>query len=141
MQEASFAGPIPPPDLLKGYEEVCPGAAQRIISMAEVQSEHRRALEKQMGDAAVEEMRSQFVENRRGQYLAAAIAFAFLIAGVYLAFEGNPWPGAIIGGIGGGGIGLPAIVAAFLRRSEGADGESEKVDTPVRSKSIKRKRR
>ncbi|MGO9892663.1 MAG: DUF2335 domain-containing protein [Bryobacteraceae bacterium] len=27
----SFAGPIPPPQILQGYETACPGAAHRII--------------------------------------------------------------------------------------------------------------
>ena len=32
---SEFSGPIPPPSIIKGYEEVLPGAAERIISMAE----------------------------------------------------------------------------------------------------------
>lgn len=31
----SFAGPLPPPDLLKKYDEVLPGMAKRILAMAE----------------------------------------------------------------------------------------------------------
>src|SRR5258708_15838791 len=113
--ESSFAGPLPPPGLLKGYEEVCPGAAQRIFAMSESQGTHRRAIENKMSDAAVEEMRLQFKENRRGQYCAVSVAFTFLAAGVYVAISGHPWPGALLGGLGGGGIGLHAIVRAFLR--------------------------
>lgn len=30
-----FAGPLPPPGILSGYEDALPGAADRIISMAE----------------------------------------------------------------------------------------------------------
>lgn len=39
------SGPLPTPDNLAKYEAVCPGAASRIITMAEAQSEHRRSLE------------------------------------------------------------------------------------------------
>lgn len=42
------SGPIPHPDIIKQYEEILPGAADRIISMAENQSSHRQAMEKSM---------------------------------------------------------------------------------------------
>jgi hypothetical protein len=32
-----WSGPYPPPELLRGYEDVLPGSANRIISMAEEQ--------------------------------------------------------------------------------------------------------
>ena len=37
-----FAGPIPPPPIMKRYEEILPGSANRILKMAENQSEHRQ---------------------------------------------------------------------------------------------------
>lgn len=45
-QEVSYAGPIPPPAMLARYNEVLPGAAERILKMAEEQSSHRQYLEK-----------------------------------------------------------------------------------------------
>jgi uncharacterized membrane protein len=44
---SQFVGPIPPPDLLKKYEDALDGAADRIIKMAEKQSAHRQWMEKQ----------------------------------------------------------------------------------------------
>ena len=41
-----FAGPIPPPPVMKQYEEILPGSADRILKMAENQSEHRQWMEK-----------------------------------------------------------------------------------------------
>jgi uncharacterized membrane protein len=41
----SYEGPIPHPSIIKGYEDVLPGAADRILKMAEGQSLHRRKLE------------------------------------------------------------------------------------------------
>ena len=42
-----FAGPIPPPSMMKQYEETLEGSADRILKMAENQSEHRQSMEKQ----------------------------------------------------------------------------------------------
>jgi uncharacterized membrane protein len=39
---AAFYGPLPPPNLVAGYENVSPGAAERIIKMAEKEAEHQK---------------------------------------------------------------------------------------------------
>jgi uncharacterized membrane protein len=44
-QEQRFEGPIPPPAVLQGYEQILPGAAERILRMAEQQAAHRHSLE------------------------------------------------------------------------------------------------
>lgn len=45
-EATTFSGPIPPPELLKQYDEIIPNGANRIITMAENQSAHRIELEK-----------------------------------------------------------------------------------------------
>ena len=42
---AMWAGPIPPPELLAEYDQVIPNGAERILSMAEKQSDHRMRME------------------------------------------------------------------------------------------------
>ena len=42
----SYFGPIPPPHVVRGWEEACPGASNRILSMAELEAEHRREMKK-----------------------------------------------------------------------------------------------
>lgn len=55
-----YSGPIPPPEALARYEEIQPGAADRIIKMAEKQQEHRMSLEtKAIG--------GQIDQSKRGQ--------------------------------------------------------------------------
>ncbi|MEG0783639.1 DUF2335 domain-containing protein [Carnobacterium sp.] len=41
-----YKGPMPPPEILRGYDDVVPGAADRIIVMTETQQKHRIELEK-----------------------------------------------------------------------------------------------
>ena len=47
----SWSGPLPPPKVLEAYDRLVPGAAERIMKMAEQQSEHRRGLEKTVVEA------------------------------------------------------------------------------------------
>lgn len=46
--QSEFSGPIPPPSIIKGYEDILPGTAERIVSMAENQAKHRQDMEKIM---------------------------------------------------------------------------------------------
>ena len=38
-------GPLPHPDILAGYDIICPGAADRILAMSEKQAAHRQSIE------------------------------------------------------------------------------------------------
>lgn len=77
-----FAGPLPHPEHFALYDETLPGAAERILRMAEKEQDHRHAWERtelrwEMGLAAVGQLVVSFV--------------ALLIAGgiIYLALDGK----------------------------------------------------
>ena len=40
-----FRGPVPPPGAMRAYEEITPGAADRILTMAENEAAHRQRTE------------------------------------------------------------------------------------------------
>lgn len=48
VMQSEFSGPIPPPNMIKGYEAILPGAADRIMTMAEKQSSHRQEMERKI---------------------------------------------------------------------------------------------
>jgi uncharacterized membrane protein len=108
------SGPLPPPEMLQAYEEICPGSATRIIEMAEAQSAHRRQMEDKLSSAAVQEMRLKFGEARFGQVCALLLAVAFVTAGIVAIMHGHEIAGAVVA-VTGGGIGIPAIISAFMR--------------------------
>jgi uncharacterized membrane protein len=88
--EAGFIGPLPPPDLLRGYEEACPGAADRIIAMAERQLAHSQTLETRMLEAANADSKNDFAEGRLGQVCGLIVALSFIAAGTYVASTATP---------------------------------------------------
>ena len=55
MQRESFSGPIPHPELLQKYEEIQQGFAERIVSMAERQLDHRVKCEDTVVNGSVAE--------------------------------------------------------------------------------------
>ena len=48
-----YSGPIPPPEIFRGYEEVLPGSAERILKMTERQLEHRITTENKQLDHSI----------------------------------------------------------------------------------------
>jgi uncharacterized membrane protein len=74
---ARWQGPIPPPALIQQYNEVIENGAERIMAMAET----AQAAEIEMGRAWV-------AENRRGQWLGAAVSMAALVLAAVLGAFG-----------------------------------------------------
>lgn len=112
----AYSGPLPPPDLLAGFEHSCPGAADRIIRMAEQEAGHRRAMEAIIVNAGAAEIEKQFDESKRGQVFAAFITISAIVAGTYLAMNGHEFSGGVIG-IGGVG----GIVTTFILGRAGSN--------------------
>ena len=75
----SYSGPLPPADELAAYESVLPGAAERIVAMAEGYAKHTQLLE-------TEAMRQERSEYRWGRGLAAIIVLAVLAACLFALY-------------------------------------------------------
>ena len=105
--KAEFSGPLPPPDALEKYERVSPGAAKRIIAMAETRGHHRRELEKSLVD-------NEYKEASKGQNCAVIVVVIAIISGAITGILGAQWTGSVIAGIGGAGL-----VSAFIRGRRG----------------------
>ncbi len=93
--ERSFSGPIPPPWLLSQYEEILPGSADRIMTMAELETATLRdgyATRHRIAEAVAEEDGHR---TRRGMYLGGALGGGLLVVAVVLALEGATWPAVV----------------------------------------------
>lgn len=111
---ASYSGPIPPPSMLASYNEILPGAADRILKMAEDQSKHRQDIEKKVID-------NDILTSRLGVVFGFLIAISFLIAAVIGALSGHP----VFGGLLGTG-GLTGLVSVFIYGTKSKRDEREK---------------
>jgi uncharacterized membrane protein len=92
LEVSEHSGPIPTPEILQGYENVVPGAGERILRMAEQQAEHRRSLEAKV-------VTSNIHSERIGQVFALAVASGFLWVGYSLIQQGRDvgWLAVIMG--------------------------------------------
>ena len=102
QRSIQFSGPLPPPEILEKYDRVVPGAAERILRLAEEQSEHRKGLERKVIESDIE-------RSRWGQILGFVIAIVGLGVSAYISVYGNPWAGGVIG------VGtLASLVGVFM---------------------------
>ena len=81
-----FSGPLPPPEVLAGYNEAFEGAAERIVTMAESQLKHRQEMEKQIVES---NCRNELV----GQIIGAVLSGIAILGGIYLAAHDKPLSG------------------------------------------------
>lgn len=61
-QYHEFAGPMPPPDYLRGYDDIVPGAAKDILNEFLANGQHNRDMEQRLlSDAKESEKRSHWM--------------------------------------------------------------------------------
>lgn len=97
-------GPLPSPEILKQYEEIHPGATDRIFKLTEKESEHRRQIEMQA-------LKVNGQSLLFGQILSFILLTLVIGAGTFLIYSGK----FLV--VGGGMVATALIpfVVAFLR--------------------------
>jgi len=112
VSHEAFQGPLPHPNILRGYQEILPDAADRIFKLTEKEFEHRHRMEDKALTGAID-------RDKRGQHygLAAAIItvfFAFILG----LFGHDVLAGSIIAIV-------VALVAIFVLRHKPKDNPQQ----------------
>ena len=102
VQTEITSGPLPHPELLKGYDEVIPNGADRIMKMAEKEQSERLARQELSLKASVK-------SKNRGQIMAFALAILILAIFVAMVYAGHSSSAYVIVGAG-----CLSIVGLFL---------------------------
>jgi uncharacterized membrane protein len=84
------------------YDEILPGAANRILVMAEEQAAHRKEMERIV-------IKSRARDSLLGIISGFLIALTTIISGVYVIVHGYQWSGTILGSVG-----LVGLVSVFI---------------------------
>lgn len=109
VSQESFSGPMPHPDILKGYKELIPNAPERILQMAEQEQRHRIEVENKMLEQNNRNIIESAKANKRSQIIAFILAFVLIASGVALTILGH----AIVGGTIFGTT-IVGVVAVFI---------------------------
>ena len=105
-----ISGPLPDPNTFREYDLIVPGAAERILNMAEADATHTRDMEKRA-------MSADHREGMLARVCAGVIPLTGIAAAAVIAlYGGSAW---VAGILGGGALSAP-LIAAILR-DRGAD--------------------
>ena len=114
VARTSFSGPLPPPEILHGYETVLPGLADRVVKMAESQSIHRQRLESRV-------IWFDSIRSSLGLVFGLIIALAGIGAGAWLVVRGYS-----TAGLASLFVPLSIIVGAFIyQKREESKGQKK----------------
>ncbi len=85
----SFSGPLPPPLVLREYNAIIPGLAERIVAQAEQQTEHRIRLETRVINADI-------LKSWAGLICGLIVSLTCIGSGVTCILYGHDWAGTTI---------------------------------------------
>ena len=80
IESMTYSGPIPHPQLLKEFNDVIPNGADRIMTMAEKQSEHRISLEEKLVNANNR-------DSLLGVVFGGVIALLIVLGTIFLIYD------------------------------------------------------
>lgn len=101
-QSISYSGPLPPPAMLEQYNNIAPGAANRIIAMAETEQNIRKRDNGWM----------LFNDGIR-VWGSTIVSLSLIGAGVFCAYIEQPWLGGVFVASGA----VPTIMKFMLKNT------------------------
>lgn len=91
IEATKLALTVPPPEVIKGYLEFYPDAAQKFFTWSEEESHHRREMDKIL-------ITSQVEDSRRGINYGLLVSLAGLVLAGFAVYMHEPWAASIVGG-------------------------------------------
>ena len=121
VSQESFSGPMPHPDILRGYKELISDAPERILKMAEQEQRHRIDVEKAMLEQNAKNIDEAAIANKRSQIFAFMLTLLLIIAGVALTVMGFAAVGLTIFGTTIIGVVTVFITGKFAKQPKSED--------------------
>ncbi|MFT8355283.1 MAG: DUF2335 domain-containing protein, partial [Gluconobacter japonicus] len=134
QQQQSWAAPVPPPEAAERFERLCPGAFDRMLTMAEKEQTVQSELARKQVDTAAKMAEEQVLlaqraqnflanDTKRGHWLGAAIsAFAMIGSGI-AAYCGQQLVALAF-------IGVPVMTVAIALINANKNTKSDKKEDP-----------
>jgi uncharacterized membrane protein len=132
QQAVQFSGPLPPPDMLKQYDQITPGLADRIVGMAEKAQTHEQDMDRLHLQSEIK------AQGRDDQYKLLGQIWAIVVVcmGIgligWLGYVNQPWLAGVIG-LGS----VSSIAYMFINGRKSA----EKPRPPDNLPAVKKKKR
>lgn len=86
LVSASFSGPLPPPEILRAYNDIVPGLAAKIVAQVDRQTDHRITMESQV-------IRSDSRRAWVGLMCGLIVCLFCITSGTICVMWGHDWAG------------------------------------------------
>lgn len=126
--QSSYSSPLPPPEIIEGYEKILRGSADRILTMTEKQSEHRRELEKL-------NLKGEIQRSNTGLWLAFIMTIIIIVCATYLALNSHEATASIMVGATIVGLSGNFIYGSIARKNERNEKQQKLLDAITRKES------
>jgi len=113
IAQQHISGPIPSPEVLRQYDALSPGMADRLVRIAEQEADHRRKMETEVIALQHSDQRAYRRSEFAGQIFGLSIGLAAIVGAVIMAVHGAQVAASFLGT--GGVTGL--VTAFILGRS------------------------
>lgn len=123
---SSYSGPVPPPAIAQGWDAIVPGAANRMLTMAENQSNHRISIEAKV-------VESNITNEKRGQNYAFVLAVLVIVGAFYLLATNHD-----ITGFGTLLTGVGSLVTLFVVGKKQGQKELDEKKEKVKNKRLRK---
>jgi uncharacterized membrane protein len=108
LTQQQFSGPIPHPEILHRYDQILPGAAECILSMAEEDAKHQREIENNALEFASKEV-------KKGQQYGLAIGTLAFLTCIIVLWFGSEKTAMVLGGSTVLGLVTVFVVGRFAK--------------------------
>ena len=116
VSQTYFRGPLPPPSMLREYNDIVAGAAERIMARSEKEQAHRHEMQNKTVTGTIS-------KDKRGQWMAYSITLLILLIATVFAWRGNTvFAGTLIT------VDLIGLASVFVMGR--GSGPSRKTPTP-----------
>lgn len=120
--QSSYSSPLPPPEIIERYEKILQGSADRILTMTEKQSEHRRELEKSVVEADIK-------SSKTGLWLAGSVTTIIILCATYLAINNHEATASVMVGTTIVALSTNFIYGSVARKNERTEKQQKLLDT------------
>ncbi|HEY0982280.1 DUF2335 domain-containing protein [Schlesneria sp.] len=119
-----YSGRLPHPRSYRMYEAVLPGAAERIMRIAEDDARDSREINSRIVDSQIEDGIAEREERARGQLYGLIIGITTIVMGGITSCLGQPMAGSVIGT--SGVLGLVSVFVATHQKAPKKTDEAAK---------------
>lgn len=111
-------GPLPPAQAMADYDSVLPGAAERILLMAEREQSQRHETQKEQLNQNKQMLASYMRQDTLGKWMGFIIAISVLLLACLMAVLGHEVLAGILAGLDLVGLAAVFVVGRVLSRNE-----------------------